>query len=284
MNSIRIAAIVVLYHPSASCIDTIASFYENIDVLLLHQNSPLEDDLRIQITQLFTDKCRWIGDTTNQGIAKALNQAANIADDLNCQLLLTMDQDSQFQNEHFAHFSIWAKCLYTKYPLLSPNHYLLGERSYTPRSYPLWVMTSGNILCTKTFKSIGGFDECLFIDGVDIEFCARLLQFHSMAVCHDICLIHHLGDSKAHSVGGVKSYTTHHSPIRHYYIFRNYLYIAQMPHCQHIKRILYRKLRKTLKHILLFESLKFAKLRMAWRGFSDYRKGITGPYSHSTLN
>ncbi len=273
MSTIKLAAVVVLYQPSMSCTATIMSFYRDIDVLLLYQNSLVSQEVCQTLNEQFGAKIYWLGDCTNQGIGAALNQSARKALELDCRLLLTMDQDSQFAPGHFGHYAIWAKQLYPYYPLISPNHKMLEELSFSTRSSPAWVMTSGNIVCIQTLLELGGFNEEFFIDGIDMEFCLRLSRSHSFAVCCDILLEHQLGNSQRHRWLRKYVTVTHHSPIRHFYMCRNYLLIANMAQTPtDIKRVLKKKVRRNLKYIVLYEGDKWRKIIMYIQGYLAYRK------------
>lgn len=272
MSPIKLAAVVVLYQPSISCVTTIRSFYRDIDVLFLYQNSLVSPEVRQALNEQFGTKVYWLGDCTNQGIGAALNEAARKALEVDCQLLLTMDQDSQFAPGHFGHYAIWAKQLYPSYPLMSPNHKMLEELSFLPRSAPAWVMTSGNIVCIQTLLKLGGFNERFFIDGIDMEFCLRLSRSYSFAIFYDIFLEHQLGSSQKHRWFRKYVTVTHHSPTRHFYMCRNYLLIANMALTPaDVKKGLKRTVRRNLKYILLFESDKWQKITMYIKGYWAYR-------------
>jgi rhamnosyltransferase len=98
--------------------------------------------------------------------------------------------------------------------------------------------------------------------------------------CREARLLHPLGQTVKHSFP-VTSYVTHHPAIRRYYITRNRLaigdrYREDFP--QFRKREM-RNLRRELGKIILYEDDKWAKLLMSWRGYVDYRRGVTGRYS-----
>jgi len=85
-----------------------------------------------------------------------------------------------------------------------------------------WLVTSGSLLDLNVFKEIGEFDENLFIDYVDTDYCIRLRKsgYKLIQFARPI-MMHSLGITK--DTLGYSFYE--HSPIRNYYIFRNKLYI-----------------------------------------------------------
>src|SRR5690606_2060660 len=84
----------------------------------------------------------------------------------------------------------------------------------------LKLITSGSILNLKASSKIGAFDEDLFIDLVDLEYCYRAsLKGYSTIAFANIPMEHSLG--KTESVRSIKtarkSNRILHSPIRLYY-------------------------------------------------------------------
>ncbi|TEB40741.1 glycosyltransferase family 2 protein, partial [Flavobacterium circumlabens] len=91
----------------------------------------------------------------------------------------------------------------------------LYDKSIKEDNEPIIVMTSGNIVNLKIHEKIGGFEEKLFIDYVDIEYCLKLKkEGYSIANLPNVLLQHELGDSKRTSFLFVKAIVTNHSSIR----------------------------------------------------------------------
>jgi len=92
------------------------------------------------------------------------------------------------------------------------------------------LITSGSLLNLSLFKKLGGFDEELFIDLVDNEYCLRArLQDFSIIQFSNIYLAHRLGtevvNSSIKSLFLIRKKKEVHSPLRCYYMYRNMLYI-----------------------------------------------------------
>ena len=87
-------------------------------------------------------------------------------------------------------------------------------------------MTSGNLLNIKIFNEIGPFDERLFIDEVDSEYCLRLNKYNYRLVRHyEIFLIHELGSVYKKKFLWKDIVSTNHTALRRYYITRNRLFV-----------------------------------------------------------
>lgn len=82
-----------------------------------------------------------------------------------------------------------------------------------------FVISSGALIPLATLDDVGGMMDCLFIDQVDIEWClrAKALGYQSYGVCA-ATMYHSLGETPIKFLGRK---LLHHSPLRHYYIFRN---------------------------------------------------------------
>jgi rhamnosyltransferase len=142
-------------------------------------------------------------------------------------------------------------------------------------------MTSGNLLSVAAWEAMGGFDEGLFIDQVDHDLCLRMHRGgFEVLRCRDAHLHHRLGTTVKHRFP-VTNYATHHSSLRRYYITRNRLEMVrrfgkEFPEFR--KREMSAQWRE-LGKIVLYEDRKVEKLKMAWRGYRDYRRGVSGRYS-----
>jgi rhamnosyltransferase len=93
-----------------------------------------------------------------------------------------------------------------------------------------YLIASGCLIPLSTLDTVGGMREELFIDYVDIEWGLRAKQmgYQSYGVC-SARMKHDLGDSPQPFLG---RYIPVHSPLRHYYHFRNavWLYRQQWLH------------------------------------------------------
>lgn len=96
------------------------------------------------------------------------------------------------------------------------RHGCNGGSGVVPVSY---VIASGSLIPMSTLNEIGDMREDLFIDYVDIEWGLRASQrgYQTFGVFHAL-MLHDLGDAPLMFVG--RSVPLH-SPLRHYYLFRN---------------------------------------------------------------
>jgi rhamnosyltransferase len=87
------------------------------------------------------------------------------------------------------------------------------------------AIASGTLIPAAALRSIGLMQEDLFIDWVDIEWCWRARNLHGLQVIGvgDVVIQHALGDGLVPFLG---RRITIRSPLRHYYIIRNAMYLA----------------------------------------------------------
>lgn len=271
----KIAGIVILYNPEPSLVNNIASYFNFVDILYVWRNSTLTNDIENSISTLFGSKVIWLGDKENRGIGVALNAALVDAKEKGAKWLLTMDQDSKFPPGSLellidSAFSI-SEDKNQRVGIFAANHIVNGSPSHKQNietDEPDWVMMSGNLVNLGSALDCGGFNEDLFIDGVDIEFCRRMITTgRKVHICHDAQLEHQLGNARRINFLGYKTTTTNHSPVRLYYIFRNYLYMGMcIECCKSIQFQLYKFLIHKIGCVVLFENKKMNKLMMIAKG------------------
>jgi rhamnosyltransferase len=224
----KLVAIVVLYQPKLEdLIRNILSYVNDVDLLLTYNNSIVCLDGFSEL-QPFRHKILQIGNGENVGIATALNAAVKWAEDNSYTHLLTLDQDSYFYNDHLTIF----KQLIVDYQMddigvYAPNLDNRGNLCFNSNSKVLDVndtITSGSIFPTKTFIKSKGFEDGLFIDAVDYEYCYRIKSLYGLrtVIFPEIHLIHEVGYPKRILFGFM---TDNYSAMRTYFIIRNHIII-----------------------------------------------------------
>ena len=97
-----------------------------------------------------------------------------------------------------------------------------------PKIIPVdYLIASGSLIPMATLDAVGAMREELFIDYVDIEWGLRAKQagFQSYGAC-DALMRHSLGDTPLR-IG--RWHAPLHSPLRHYYLFRNTTWLYRQP-------------------------------------------------------
>ncbi|MEP6513330.1 MAG: hypothetical protein ABJA79_05645 [Parafilimonas sp.] len=228
----KIAAVVILYHPTENTVSNIQSYYDYAEKIFVFDNT--ETESKIQDKLLAFHKIEFHHDFKNEGIAKRLNDACEMAMQNQFEWLLTMDQDSYFSNtaiaDYFNCFNNYAPkeniamfgTKFGRQPEQFSNSCLSTETDE--------LITSGMLVNLSLFKKIGNFDEALFIDAIDKDYCVRASMLgYSGIQFSNIYLTHQLGvevnRSSIKSFFLLKKQKIIHSPLRCYYMYRNMLYL-----------------------------------------------------------
>ncbi len=121
----KIVGVVVLYNPDESIIKNINSYINDIEKLYLVDNSENKNHDLINKIMSISDKCIYVDNNGNQGIAHALNVGARLAIENGADWLLTMDQDTSFSENDL--IKIQEELLAvdsTNTAIVAPSHYL----------------------------------------------------------------------------------------------------------------------------------------------------------------
>ncbi|MFV0250419.1 MAG: glycosyltransferase [Bacilli bacterium] len=274
----KLASVVVLYEPSIEILKNISSYLEDVEKLYVVDNSKINNENLIQINT----KIEYIWNEKNLGIAKALNLACEKAIKDGFNWILTLDQDSKFEDHIVFEIKKQLNNVMNNIGIVTPWHCtkLMVEKSTNEVDYPDDIMTSGNFLNLKIYKKLGGFKNDFFIDGVDIEYCLRLKKNnYSIMRLNKYELKHDLGHIVIHRFLGRNYICTNHNYLRNYYMARNYRYIKKeygeiSPNfCNTLI-----KYKGIMFKIIMFEKDKYRKIRNIFRGIFDFHRNIKGEY------
>ncbi len=280
MQENNIAAGVVLYHPQPSFLSNISTYYSDIDKLIVIDNSETQDPLILKNLQsLFPDvEYRYLN--RNAGIAAALNIACNIAIPYNCNWILTMDQDSSFIDNQFSQMVARISGVvsqFKKIGIISPFH-VLHEHDLPKKTEQYTVkniaMTSGNLLNVDAYTRTGPFEEKLFMDYVDYEYCLRLRKNKFLIIQDNLVLLKHsLGDFAIKKIFRQKIGVSNHNSLRRYYMTRNSIYVG-FKYFAVDKRFFFHMLKNIFFWdpfiIVTYEKDKLAKLKAVYKGILHF--------------
>lgn len=273
-----IAAVTVLYNPQPDVILNIKTYIDYVDQLYLVDNSDTDNR---QLAKLLgnEDKVVYISNRSNLGIATALNIGCRKAIAVGYKWIITMDQDSKVLNCDFSKVRLEENS--DKVALYYPSYIINGDKykyKITEDGKPLVVMTSGNIIDLEVFEKVNGFEDKLFIDYVDIDYCLKLKQNgYQLEEVVGYNLEHELGKSIIKKNRLFEVLLTNHPLIRRYYISRNKFYMLHK--YSNIKTYYDKEKHTLLKEIIkiiLFEEQKTKKLRVIYEGYRDFKLGNFG--------
>ncbi|MGI1799525.1 glycosyltransferase family 2 protein [Priestia sp. TRN 1309] len=268
-----IAAGIVLYNPEIDLLSkNIDAIISQVDLLILVDNASSNISL---VKDLYnkSPKILIIQNETNKGIAYALNQIIHACEERNYPWVLTLDQDSTCANNLMETYMKYVNVnnIGILCPRIVDRNYLVEENYSKPEiEYIETCITSGSFMNVNICKEIGYYDENMFIDLVDFEYCVRVQKAgFKIARLNSAILFHRLGELKVVNFFGKKIRVTNHSANRVYYYARNSIYYLKK-HKDYLSRYrVYSNLLKKITKVLIFEKEKNSKLKSFILGIRD---------------
>ncbi|WP_321912958.1 glycosyltransferase family 2 protein [Paraburkholderia sp. J11-2] len=228
--------VVVFYRPDEGCVARANRLAQFGPCVVVDNTEPVRDPALLGVDP----RIHYIANGVNHGIATALNQGVEALIALGCSMAILFDQDSEPSDELLAALRRTmdeAMARGTKVALIGPAYeddrlggvapfvrfgWLRLQRVAPVGSAPIdvdFLITSGSCLNLAAWSSIGPMDDALFIDFVDLEWCIRAkAKGYAVLGAPALRLAHELGDDPVRVFG--RRYPGH-SPVRHYYLFRN---------------------------------------------------------------
>ena len=287
----KVVAIIISYNPDNNLLDSVNLLENQVEKIIIVDNGSKKEKVKEinLIRDINKEKIEVIFNEENLGIATALNIGVRSALKKGYKWILTMDQDSKVSKNMVekmleVYNSIDEK---ERKNILSifPNFVDERVQSIEENSdmdtyeYVDADITSGNLLRAEVFDKVGFFDDSLFIDLVDTDFCMRLNEKNiKMIKVRDAILYHSLGESQSvKSIFG-KFNTSNHSALRRYYMTRNRFYTWEKYKDLNSFTLNRDKslFKKEFVKIILGEKDKVNKIKMVFKGYKDYKKGIRG--------
>lgn len=271
-----ILAGITLFNPNIEGLKrNIKAIIGQVDKLICVDNGTQNiDEIEVEITKLFPD-VYFIKNGKNLGIATALNQMFQFAEVEGFDWVLTLDQDSVCPKNIISEYRVHCDIpnLGSLCPIIDDRNYenkdvIDGEVTFVDK-----CITSASMTPVSVWKAVNGFLDELFIDFVDHDFSAKLIENNYKIVrVNGVFLEHEIGKGETHNFFGKEITVLNHSSFRKYYMARNWIYYMKAH-----KAVINYKL-EVVKYLfffiktLLFEENKKDKLKEMYKGFCDSYK------------
>lgn len=273
-----IIAGITLFKPDLGrLMENIDSIIKQVDELICVDNGSDNIDELESCVHLKYPKVLFIKNNDNLGIAKALNQMFEYAKQKGCEWVLTLDQDSvcpeNIISEYKKYISPGVACLC---PVITDVNYSQIEQYSGQLEEVERCITSASLNSVKVWEEIGGFFEKLFIDYVDHDYCAKLIEHkYKILKINTVFLKHEIGHGTNKSFLGKRVTALNHSDFRKYYMVRNGLYFvwAHKPVINYPKEKA--KIYFLFVKTMLYENNKRKKLKAMIKGYRDGKKLIS---------
>ena len=273
----EIMAVIVSFNGCDKITKTVDALVDHVGHIHIVDNASDKETISI-LKKLSSEKkisISWLDENT--GLGHALNIGIQRAQVLGFNWLITMDQDSVVHTTMIQKY-IAAISQTPSIKCLTPN-YKEHNQVTKPKILKVnYAITSGNLVQMKVFDKIGMYNENLFIDGVDFDFSLRVRSAGwNIYYVTGAYMNHELG-LKPCNLPIFGRFHTYHSPIRRYYIFRNYFYLSQ----EYIFKFPNFVIKSTIAHlgsvmtILILGDRRLASIKYILRGFLDYIRNYKG--------
>lgn len=288
-----VCAVVVTYYPDVDLFRRLAIVLPQVDALVIVDNTPKGGRIWLRDEDLLgSEKVDLVRNYTNLGVAVALNQGLSRALELDCNWMLTLDQDSLcYPSMIAALLKVASSCI--PEPVVIGGNYLDARNGVLkvpvgePGEYveQKTVITSGCLVNINFAKQIGGFRDDYFIDQVDHEFCLRARTHGGRVVLsRELTMEHSVGEQGGARIWGM-GWLPKHPPLRKYYIARNSI-VTIRRYWHDEPEWCFRRGGRLLLGILLvvfFEPSPMVKVRAFAAGVLDAIAGRMGPAHQSWL-
>lgn len=283
----NVGALIVTFNPDINLLNkNVEAILSQVKKVIIVDNASKNI---LEIEQLVSDKrINLVKNSSNLGIAAALNMGVQIFEKNEYKYCLTLDQDSVCPSDMI---ETYLKILNTynnenKIGIICPAINYVGWTNntiYKESVIPVKAcMTSASFTSIEAWKYVNGFDESFFIDFVDNEFCKKLkLNGYAILKTTDVILDHNLGICKEINLLGKKIRYSLHSPLRYYYMVRNNIvYLKKYYKSENlIKEII--KVIYIVVSALVFEKEKKQVLEYIKIGIRDAFQNRMGIYNYN---
>lgn len=274
----KVLAGIVTYNPEIERLtENIISISNQVSAIYIVDNGSSNIN---KIEKEFSGKAIVKKNFLNKGIATALNQILEYAKENQYEWFITLDQDSVCApgiiNEYLKYIVLKNAGMLTC-NIIDRNFISKKQNNQNEIQEVKECITSGSFNNTNALYAVNGFDEKLFIDGVDFEVCLKLHKhdYKIYKINYD-GLLHEVGKGKNENFLGREIVIYNHSVLRNYYISRNHIYLSKKyPDDLPILITLLKEIR-SLIYIITFEKERIPKLKARFLGLKDGFCGKVG--------
>jgi rhamnosyltransferase len=220
----NIGAVIISFNGFKTLKKTVNAVMDQVGQVVIVDNGSCGQTLRILEDLDKFENIKVIYLDNNVGIGAALNIGIKYLDNKNIEWVLTLDQDSII-SRNMIHEFISYKARNPHVQMMSPVIQGLDSKVSSDTEV-LAVITSGHLVKISLVRFLGGYNEMLFIDGVDFDFCLRAASYRTITTkVKSAYMTHQLGEPSIKKPL-LKKFYTNHVPLRRYYMTRNFVYLA----------------------------------------------------------
>lgn len=265
-NTLKIGAGVTLFNPTLEEINNVIKYAGIFDKVYIYDNSTEEYDR----SGLDRPSIEIISQGSNDGVGKACRVMTEQAKQDQFDFIMLFDQDSKMDRDNIMRIIEFIRSQEVEAMIYSPQIVFNEKTAIIKGGYKYvdWCITSGTVVKLEDYGENVTFDDNYFIDRVDKDFCYQVIK-NNKKICqvNDALLYQQLGETSSNGY-------SMHQPFRHYYIARNRAYFNKKYKKSNLLTIF-----QSISHICIIiknEPEKKEKIKMVFKGISDYKKGKMG--------
>lgn len=266
-----IAAGIVTYNPNMERLrDNIYAVIEQVSCIVIIDNaSENMGDILSLVNEMDNIQC--IRNNINCGIAKALNMIFKKCMGEGYEWVLTLDQDSvvppNMIEEYRKNMDVDVAILCPRVIDLNENNEVREDKN---NIFVKRCITSGSLTNIMAWNVLNGFDEKMFIDAVDFDFCDRLGKYgYRILQINSVIMMHEIGYTQKKRFLIFPVIVRNHSAFRKYFIAKNIVYLDRKNKCiTYPVSTLLREI-KLLFIVLFYEQDKIHKIKKIMCGIRD---------------
>lgn len=272
-NKTNTAAVVVTYNPDLEFRKRLDHLKKAFDkIIVLDNHSALSPPKVEGVRQLRLPENLGIGAAINEGTKEALSEWKGI------EWLAFFDQDSEISPEYLTEMSKThlnythssrlgiIGCNYIERASGQPFLAITPETTFHTVTH---CITSGSLVRSDLWIKTKGYNESLFIDHVDDEFCFRVRAhgFHIIQTNKPL-MTHRIGSQTKAQFLGRSVWVWNHAAFRWFYFTRNWAYLWRSYGTREFNTLLsfsFHLVKRAIK-MLLFETNKIEKIKKLLHG------------------
>jgi len=287
----EIAAGITVYEPDIERLwENVSSVLRQVKKVYIVDNASSDiGEFKLKVRS--DERIVLIENEKNEGVAKALNQMCDAAISDNFEWMLLLDQDSLPEEELINKFSRYLE--FENVAIITPRYVddnepqVISSESLPDYEFLHRCDTSASLIRLDIYREAGGFDEAMFIDYVDFDYCTTVEKYGYLILKDNQAILRHrLGLAQEITffipfgrLFGIKKlqkpmFTYNHSPLRTYYFVRTAKYYRYKHRDVVDKRLERKAVFRWMILKLMFEKQRFKKLKAALQGNRDAKKMI----------
>lgn len=270
----KVYAGVVTYNPEIKRLkDNILAIQKQVPFVIIFDNGSSNFGDIQKIASEFSN-VKVLVSKINVGIAAALNKLMQWGRDNDYVWMLSLDQDSVCAEDYVSamtpYLAVEENIGIAAPVIMDRNVGVVGHNPVAKYDHVNTCITSGAFSRISAWEKIGGYDESMFIDSVDFEYCYRMRKYgYGVIQIKNVHLLHEIGKSEKRRFLVWTVNVNNHSDFRKYYIARNNVYYPKK------HQLWLRFIRGNIRNVkmifvsLIYEDAKGKKIKAIVKGWKD---------------